>query len=211
MSERIDARAQPQAARVALARTVSAGGVAVFPADGLYGLACDPLRPAAIERIHRIKGRDDRKPSAVLYFSTLAMRELLPSLGPRTREAVAALLPGPVTLIVANPEHRYPHACRGDAERLGVRLLTEHPLAGLELPLLQSSANASGAPPPASLSELDPAIAAGADLLIDGGELAGRPSTVLDVSTIEDGGEARVLREGALAGGALERSLARLG
>ena len=90
-------------ARAALERCVASGGVAVFPADGLYGLACDPLDATAIERIHRIKGRDDGKPSAVLYFSPLAMRELLESLGERTREAVAALMPGPVTLVVANP------------------------------------------------------------------------------------------------------------
>ena len=64
---------------------IAAGGVAVFPADGLYGLACDPLDAAAIERIRRIKGRDDGKPSAVMYFSPLAMRELVEGLGPRTR------------------------------------------------------------------------------------------------------------------------------
>ena len=69
------------AARAALERRSPRGGVAVFPADGLYGLACDPLDPAAIERIHRIKGRDDGKPSAVMYFSPLAMRELVESLG----------------------------------------------------------------------------------------------------------------------------------
>ena len=90
-------------ARAGLERCIAAGGVAVFPADGLYGLACDPLNPEAIARIHRIKGRDDGKPSAVLYFSPLAMRELVESFGERTRAAVGALLPGPVTLVVANP------------------------------------------------------------------------------------------------------------
>ena len=74
VSVRIDG-ARP--ARCALERCIAGGGVAIFPADGLYGLACDPLDAAAIERIHRIKGRDDGKPSAVLYFSPLAMRELL--------------------------------------------------------------------------------------------------------------------------------------
>ena len=101
----------------ALERCIASGGVALFPADGLYGLACDPLNGAAIERIHRIKGRDDGKPSAVMYFSPLAMRELIESLGPRTREAVGALMPGPVTLVVANPARRYPLACREDPER----------------------------------------------------------------------------------------------
>ena len=78
-------------ARTGLELCVAAGGVAVFPADGLYGLACDPLNQAAIERIHRIKGRDDGKPSAVLYFSPLAMRELVESLGDRARAAAGAL------------------------------------------------------------------------------------------------------------------------
>ena len=31
------------AARAALERTITGGGVAVFPSDGVYGLACDPL------------------------------------------------------------------------------------------------------------------------------------------------------------------------
>ena len=97
------------AARAALERCVGEGGVAIFPADTLYGLACDPLNAEAIERIHSIKGRDDGKPSAVMYFSPLAMRELVS--GARASapgDALGALLPGPVTLVVANPEHRYP-------------------------------------------------------------------------------------------------------
>ena len=65
-----------------------------FPADGLYGLACDPSNAEAIARIHAIKGRDDGKPSAVMFFSPLAMRELISTVGPRTRDAMAALLPG---------------------------------------------------------------------------------------------------------------------
>ena len=105
------------AARTALEKCVFAGRVAIFPADGLYGLACDPTRADAIARIHALKGRDDGKPSAVMYFSPLAMRELIASLGPRTRDALGALLPGPVTLVVANPEHRYPLACREEPER----------------------------------------------------------------------------------------------
>ena len=96
------------AARSALERTIAAGGVAVFPSDGVYGLACDPLDAGAIARIHRMKGRDDGKPAAVMYFSPLAMRELVAELGPRAAAAVSALLPGPVTLVVKNPGHRYP-------------------------------------------------------------------------------------------------------
>jgi L-threonylcarbamoyladenylate synthase len=196
-----------EAARGALERCVGRGGVAVFPADGLYGLACDPLDAAAIDRIHRLKGREEGKSSAVMYLSPLAMRELVEGLGPRTREAVGALLPGPVTLVVANPERRYPLACREDPKRLGIRLI-EGPLGGAMCPLFQTSANRSGEPAPASFDEVPAEIVEGADLAIDGGALTGLPSTVVDLTAYDEGGEWRILREGALPRLALRAGLA---
>jgi L-threonylcarbamoyladenylate synthase len=195
-----------EAARAALERCIGAGGVAVFPADGLYGLACDPLDAGAVQRIHRLKGREEGKSSAVMYFSPLAMRELVAGLGARTRDAVAALLPGPLTLVVANPERRYPLACREDPERLGIRLIGG-PLAGAMCPIFQTSANRSGEPPAGSFDLLPAEILAGADLAIDGGTLTGRPSTVVDLSRYDQTAEWIVLREGAVSAAELERAL----
>jgi L-threonylcarbamoyladenylate synthase len=196
------------AARAALERTIAAGGVAVFPADGLYGLACDPLDAAAIGRIQRIKGRDDGKPSAVMYLSPLAMRELVEGLGPRTRLAVGALLPGPVTVVVANPDARYPLACREDRSRLGVRLIGG-PLAGAMCPLFQTSANLSGEPAPGCFADVPPQIVAAVDLAIDGGKLTGLPSTVVDLSAYDDDGAWEILREGAVSRREIEELLPR--
>jgi L-threonylcarbamoyladenylate synthase len=197
-------------ARSALERCVASGGVAVFPADGLYGLACDPLDAGAIARIHRLKGRDDGKSSAVMYFSPLAMRELVAGLGPRAAAAVSALLPGPVTLVVANPGRRYPLACREDPQKLGVRLLGG-PLAGTMCPVFQTSANLSGEPPPPRFEAVPNPIVAGADLAIDGGELTGLPSTVVDIAMIDEDGSWRILRHGALSAGDLASALASVG
>jgi L-threonylcarbamoyladenylate synthase len=197
------------AARAALERCVGAGGVAVFPADGLYGLACDPLDSAAVARIQALKGRDERKASAVMYFSPLAMRELVTGLSELTRRVVAELLPGPVTLVIANPERRYPLASPDDPRRLGVRLI-EGPLAGVRVPVLQTSANRSGEAASGSFDQLDPAIVGGAEVAIDGGALTGKPSTVIDLSELDSGGGWVVLREGALSGAELDRRLARL-
>ncbi len=194
------------AARGALERTIAAGGVAVFPADGVYGLACDPLDAAAVARIHALKGRDEGKSSAVMYFSPLAMRELVAGLGSRAAAAVAALLPGPVTLILANPERRYPLASREDPERLGVRLIAG-PLAGAMCPVFQTSANRSGEPAVSRFAEIPDSIVAGADLAIDGGELGGLPSTVVDLAEVDEGGGWTVLREGALSPGDLAAAL----
>ncbi|MFN8162968.1 MAG: Sua5/YciO/YrdC/YwlC family protein, partial [Solirubrobacterales bacterium] len=197
-------------ARTALEGCIAAGGVAVFPSDGLYGLACDPLDAGAIARIHRLKGRDDGKSSAVMYFSPLAMRELVAGLGPRTAAAVGALLPGPVTLVVANPGHRYPLACREDPERLGIRLLSG-PLAGVMCPVFQTSANLSGEPAPARFGDVQASIIEGADLAIDGGQLTGLPSTVVDIGSIDEDGSWKILRYGALSPGDLASALASAG
>jgi L-threonylcarbamoyladenylate synthase len=207
MTERISTAADgADAARSALERCIGSGGVVAFPADGLYGLACDPLSEAAVERIQRLKGRPQRKPSAVMYFSPLAMRELVEDMGPRTREAAAGLLPGPVTLVIANPRRRYPLACREDPDRLGVRLI-EGPLAGAMTPVFQTSANRSGDTAPHSYEGVAPEILAGADLAIDGGELTGEPSTVVDLTRLDVDGTWEVLREGGLAVDALEATL----
>jgi L-threonylcarbamoyladenylate synthase len=194
-------------AREALDRCVGEGGVAVFPADTLYGLACDPSNPGAIERIHALKGRDEGRPSAVMFFAPLAMREILSTLGPRTRDALGALLPGPVTAVVSNPQHRYPLACREDPERLGLRLIGG-PLAGARSAIFQTSANRSGEPAPSRFEDIDSEVLAGADLAIDGGELGGAPSTVVDLTAVDNGGTWEVLREGALGRDELDGRLA---
>ena len=194
------------AARTVLERCVGEGGVAIFPADTLYGLACDPLNGGAIERIRSLKGGDAGKPAAVMYFSPLAMRELVSGLGERSRQAVADLLPGQVTLVVANPDGRYPLSSPDDPERIGVRLI-EGPLAGAMTPILQTSANRSGAPAPRSFEEIDEEVLSAADLAIDGGELIGAPSTVVDLSELDSAGTWRVLREGALPTGVIDSVL----
>lgn len=207
MIERISIDADgADAAHHAFEKCVVAGDVAVFPADGLYGLACDPTNAAAIARIHALKGRADGKPSAVMYFSTEAIREIVNGLTPLVRAMASALLPGPVTLVVDNPEHRYPLACGDDPDRLGIRLI-EGPLSGIVVPVFQTSANPSGSPAPARFEDVPEQILDGVELAIDGGELTGEPSTVLDVTAVEAGGAWKVLREGALSYNELEQML----
>jgi L-threonylcarbamoyladenylate synthase len=135
------------------------------------------------------------------------MRELFSDMGEHTRAVAAELLPGPVTLVIANPKGRYPLASRDDPGRLGVRLIAG-PLAGVRAPVFQTSANRSGERPAAAFDELDPALLDGVDVAIDGGALTGEPSTVIDITELDTGGDWSVLREGAVSRTELERRLA---
>ena len=180
-------------------RAIAAGGVVVVPADTVYGLACDPGSAAAVERLYALKGRAAAKPAAVMFFSLDPALATLPELGERTRAALAALLPGALTLLLPNPRGRFPLACAADPATLGLRVPDLPALAGVSLPVLQSSANAAGGADARRLADVPEPIRAGADLVLDGGKLPGTPSTVLDLRGYEESGEWEVLRAGLVA------------
>ena len=172
-------------------------GVAVFPADTVYGLACEPDNREAVTQLYFLKRRRPDKPAAVMFFDRELALAALPELGARTREALEALLPGAVTLLLPNPRRRFPLACGPDPDTLGLRVPVLPALAGAP-PVLQSSANVAGGPDARRLTEIPQAIRDGADLVLDGGELPGTPSTVLDLRGYEDAGRWTIVRPGAV-------------
>jgi L-threonylcarbamoyladenylate synthase len=149
-----------------------------------------------------------------MFFAIDPALDALPELGPREQAALRALLPGPLTLLLPNPMRRYPLACGPDpdaAQTIGLRVPALPPqlaaLAALERPLLQSSANLSGDPEARRLADVPASIRAGADLMLDGGELPGVASTVLDLRDYARSGEWRIVREGPIGRAEIERAL----
>jgi L-threonylcarbamoyladenylate synthase len=198
-----------------LEECIAADGVAVFPADTVYGLCCDPQNERAVRRLYELKGRPAERPAAIMFFALASALHALPELAARERVAVAALLPGPVTLLLPNREQRYPLAGgpgEGGADLLGLRVPAWTPslsaLGAVGMPVLQSSANFSGEPDARRLSAVPASIRAAADLVLDGGELPGIPSTVIDLREYERHGKWRIVRKGLLARAELERILA---
>jgi L-threonylcarbamoyladenylate synthase len=187
-------------------RCIAVGGVALFPADTVYGLATEPDSREGVDRLYALKGRPPARPAAVMFFELDLALAALPELGERTRAALERLLPGPVTLLVPNQARRFPLACGPDPERLGVRVPALDrpalaPLAAMRWPVLQSSANPSGGPDPRRLAHVDERIRRGVDLQLDGGELPGTPSTVIDLTRWEASGDYEIVRQGAFSAG----------
>jgi L-threonylcarbamoyladenylate synthase len=184
-------------------RCISVGGVAVFPADTVYGLACEPDTKDAVQRLYMLKRRRPDKPAAVMFFALDLALAALPELGPQTTGALHALLPGPITALLPNPAARFPLACGPQPHVLGLRVPSWPPalaaLADVRWPVLQSSANAAGGPDARRLQDVPEDIRTRADLVLDGGELPGTPSTVVDLRSYERDGEWSVTREGAMS------------
>jgi L-threonylcarbamoyladenylate synthase len=184
------------------------GGVALIPTDTVYGLACDPENDAAVRRLYELKDRPAQRPAAVMFFSLEGALEALPELGQREQGALRALLPGPVTVLLPNRGGRFLLACGPEPLSLGVRVpalpARISALATLERPLMQSSANLSGGPEARRAQEVSPQLRRAVDLELDGGELPGLASTVLDLRAYEADGSWQIARAGPLTHAQLE-------
>ena len=187
----------------AFERCISAGGVALFPADTVYGLATEPGSREGVDRLYRLKGRVPDRPAAVLLFRLELALASVPELAGRTRAAVERLLPAALTLILPNPAHRFPLACGPAPDRLGLRVPRLEgslaPLSAVSVPVLQSSANPTGGPDARRVEDVDEGIRRKVDVVLDGGELPGTPSTVVDLTSYESDGTWTLLREGAVS------------
>ena len=173
---------------------IRAGLVVVLPTDTVYGLAADAYRVEGRDALYSLKGRDVRQPSALVAASVDVLLDCVPEL---PAPIVQALLPGPFTLIFRNPGRRFAWLCGEEPATIGVRVPV---LAGPGRDVLDqvgavvaTSANLPGGLEPRRLDDVPSALRAAAAAVVDGGELPGVPSTILDLI----GQEPRVVREGA--------------
>jgi L-threonylcarbamoyladenylate synthase len=138
-----------------------------------------------------------------MFFGLELALAALPELPGPTTQAAERLLPGQVTLLLPNPGHRFPLACGPNRDVLGLRVPTlEGDLAVLSRmrwPVLQSSANISNGAEARRVDEVDERIRAGVDMILDGGELPGTPSTVLDLTRYHEDRSHRIVRSGAMS------------
>jgi L-threonylcarbamoyladenylate synthase len=153
-----------------------AGRAVILPTDTVYGLCALPEHE---DVLYELKGRDRSKPVALLAADVDVLIERLPDLD---RAVVERYLPGPYTLVYGSVGVRVPELPSSTAEivcEVGVVAAT--------------SANLSGGVDPRRIEDIPQQIRAACGAIVDGGELPGIPSTVLDIS----GDEPRVLRQGA--------------
>jgi L-threonylcarbamoyladenylate synthase len=186
---------------------IEAGKIVLMPTDTVYGLVTTAGDEAAVSRMYAAKGRSANQPTALVAADVDALLVCLPELSGAAEATLRGLLPGPYTLVVPNPARRYPWLCGPAPGAIGVRVPA---LAGRGKEVLDevgaiaaTSANLPGGRDPRRVADLAPTLVAAAACVVDGGELPGVPSTVIDLT----GAEPSVLRVGA---GDVASALARL-
>ena len=188
------------------ASIVKRGGVVVFPTDTIYGIGCDPYNDAAVKRIFRIKGRDEKKPLPVLAYSAQDAEKLI-ALGRAGMALAKKYWPGALTIVAPITDNRISPMVTAGSMNLAVRvpanryvlLLLKHCKY-----LVGTSANLSGQKSLKSVKEVLGSGLAGFDALLDGGTVEkGVESTIVDVA----GATPKVVREGPIKAEEIYRSL----
>ena len=168
------------------ARIICSGGVVVFPTTSLYGLAADASNPAAVEKVFAIKQRPVDKPILILVPDIRDIQNLVQDIPDAAVRIMTALWPGKLTLIFKAGNGLLPSLTAGTG-KIGIRLPV-YPIARLLVravgrPITATSANISGLNGCSRITDIDPAVAASVDMILDAGPLkGGAGSTILDVS-----------------------------
>jgi len=187
------------------------GGILAYPTETVYGLGGDPT-PDVVSAIRRIKGREGEHPFLLLLpdgkhpaEAPLRWGLTLPDEGRRLAER---FWPGPLTLVLADPHHRFPEGVRSAAGGVAVRV-SPHPfvtelMATWCRPLISTSANRTGEPAALTAEQVRFGLGGGAGealdrnrvRVIDGGPVdSPEPSTLVDCM----GARPRLLRRGAIS------------
>lgn len=155
----------------------------------MYGIGANIFSEDALKKVFAVKKRDNDKPISVAV-SDFKMMDDLAHIGDRERRFIEKLLPGPVTVLLRKKK-KVPDALASGSELVGIRYPDHETtiklieLAGV--PITSTSANISGEAPPRRVDE----IKISADYILDGGELKGEPSTVVDLVN------RKIIRKGA--------------
>jgi L-threonylcarbamoyladenylate synthase len=177
---------------------IESGQPVVLPTDTVYGLCARADDEEAVARVQRLKQRPGGMALALLCSDLAELFDRVPELRNAVEVLLRALLPGPYTLVLPNPQQRFAWLSPSSPDTIGVRVpaLTgdaKRVLARIGA-VVATSANRHGGPDPRRLEEVPAEIREACGAVLDGGELPGIPSTVLDLT----GDEPRVLREGAV-------------
>lgn len=165
------------------------GGIVALPTDTVYGLAVDAANGAAVEKLGRLKGRVSKPYTFFIPKNKLDHYALVVK-----KKIVDYFMPGPLTVLLKkNGGVSLPRT----GDKIGIRIPQTDFIARLlntfPRPLAVTSANRAGAPTFVSAYEIVENLT-DVELVVDGGNLSGPASTVIDLTTTP----ATVIRKGAV-------------
>lgn len=178
-------------------RVLRDGGLILYPTDTVWGIGCDATNPQAVDKVFKLKQRQDSKALITLVDSLAALERIVPEVPEVAYELIDAAV-DPITIVYDHGINVAPALLAPDGS-IGVRLTHERFSSELcrrlRRPIVSTSANISGVAAPAAFDQISPEIFDHVDYVCQyGRELpwADKPSTVIKISA---GGLFKILRK----------------
>jgi L-threonylcarbamoyladenylate synthase len=181
------------------AQWILQGKVVAFPTETFYGLGVDALDAEALQKIFRVKQREEDKPLLLLIADRTWLPGLVKNIPPRAGPLMERFWPGPLTLVFEASAH-LPPFLTANTGKIGLRI-SSHPVAqalvrAVGRAITATSANVSGQPSASEAREVFRSLGKRIEVILEGGKTAGGlGSTVVDISGVSP----KIIRQGALA------------
>ena len=161
-------RAQQEADIVQCLKTLSAGGLILYPTDTVWGIGCDATNADAVKKVYQLKQRDDSKALIVLIDSTDHLDHYVVDVPMIARELIDVAVK-PLTIIYEGAYNLAPNVL-GDQDSVGIRIPNDefcHRLCErFGKPIVSTSANVSGHPTAKTFADIDASIVQGVDYAV---------------------------------------------
>lgn len=176
--------------------TLRNGGLILYPTDTIWGIGCDATNPEAVDRVFRLKGRDQSKSLIILLDSDHKLQSYVQEV-PEVAYQLIEYTERPLTIVYSGAKNLAPNLLAPDGS-IGIRIV-RHPFCSALLqrfrqPIVSTSANISGQPAPASFGEIDQTIIDGVDYVVPYGQEDMRRGSASIVMKLEPGGQFSFIR-----------------
>lgn len=168
-------------------QVIKDGGIILYPTDTIWGIGCDAANTEAVQKIYRLKQRDEAKSMIILLDTDNKLQSYVQDV-PELAYTLIEYAENPLTLIIPGAKNISPALIAGDGS-VGIRVCS-HPfcqqlIQRLRRPLVSTSANISGKPSPQYFSQIDAEIIDGVDYVVDIDQHSmeiKNPSTIMKLS-----------------------------
>src|SRR6185312_13034114 len=150
-------------------KIVQEGGIILYPTDTIWGIGCDATNTDAIQKIYKLKQRDEKKSMIILLDTENKLESYVSDVNLLAYELIE-YAERPLTLVMPGAKNISASLISEDGS-IGIRI-AKHPfceqlIQRLRKPLVSTSANISGRPSPQYFSQIDAEIVDGVDYVVD--------------------------------------------
>ncbi|MFT3980416.1 MAG: L-threonylcarbamoyladenylate synthase [Ferruginibacter sp.] len=177
-------------------KVLNAGGIILYPTDTVWGIGCDATNEQAVERIFALKQRSETKSMIILVVEE---KDILQYTN-HPNAVIFDYIKGihkPTTVIYEGARNLAKNLVAADGS-VGIRIVKD-PFC-IELintfgkPIVSTSSNMSGYPPPSFFEDIDIQIKSGVDYIVQHRQDDKTPASPSTVIRVDSEGHIQIIR-----------------